>query len=157
MSRAQIEAKADFLGVKICHHRESGRMKVAGLFHRLRRNPHFANTTYVTMHPWIFIPDPVADPFDDWKIIDHELVHWVRQRELGVYKWVWHYLTDMRFRAREEQHAFLRDIKNGRLSISQAVRRLQRPPYDCDINGEELEEWWRRRLSVRVPRRPSEE
>lgn len=156
MNRDAIKVKCDTLGVEFCRHRDSARMQVAGWFHYLRGNPWFAQSVYVTWHPHIFVPDGVGDPLEDWQLIDHELVHFVQQREYGATRWVLRYLTSPRFRADQERPAFLRDIKNGRLTLKQAAERLHGPLYQLDEPPQATEAWFRAELAVRVPRRPSD-
>lgn len=156
MSRDAVKAKCDFLGVRFCQHHESVRMRIAGWYHYLAGNPLFNQTTFVTIYPWIFTPDGWDDPLESWETIDHECVHWVRQRDYGVSKWVFRYLTSWEWRYREERIAFLRDVKNGHLTVDQVVYRLRGSLYGVQTPAGEIREWFDRQMAVRVPERSSD-
>ena len=155
VSRETIQVKCDELGVEFCYHSDSFRMKVSGWYHKVvNGNPWFNRSVYVTQHPYIFIPDGVPDPLSDWLVINHELVHWTRQRDMGLVSWTARYLVSWRFREEEERIAFLRDIKSGRMTVGQAVERLRAPLYGSKTSIADLTEWFDRQLSIRVPDRP---
>lgn len=156
MSRDTVIVKCDGLGVEFCHHADSAMMRVAGWYHYLRGNPLFNHSVFVTVHPYIFVPDAVENPFDEWSVVDHELVHWVRQRDYGTAKWVASYLTSWQFREHEEKVAFLRDLKNNRMSVRQVVSRLRGPLYGVKTSRGDLESWFNSKLAVRVPERQSD-
>ncbi len=157
MTRDYVTTKCITLGVEFRNHKDSTLMRIAGWYHYMRGNPLFRYSVYVTMAPTVFVPDSIGDPLDeDWQIVDHELVHWESQMDMGLARWVSKYLTSWRFREQEEKPAFLRDIKNGRLDVEQVVKRLRGPLYGVQTPAEELREWFERQLAVRVPRRPSD-
>lgn len=70
-------------------------------------------STVLTYAPYVFHPEHV-DLSKDWPLAAHERVHWIRQNAAGRTKWVLKYLVSCKFRAVEEMHAHLMDIKTRR-------------------------------------------
>jgi hypothetical protein len=152
VNRDTIKAKCEAEGVRFVYHSASWKMRVAGWYHRLRGDPLFSLRTYVSFYPDIYVPNDVYSPFDDWQILDHELVHWERQRDRGVWSWVLRYLVSWKFREQEEKPAFVRSIKNGRLTIAQVIKRLRGPLYGVETSEADLRTWFVRQLAVEIPR-----
>lgn len=153
MNRDWAQVQIDSLGVNLVPHKDSVIMWVADMWHDLQGNPWFDKTVWMTLHPYIYYPSHIKDPMEYWEIIAHELVHWERQRDMGVMEWVWNYITDWSFREREEKPAFVRSIKLRRLSPRQAAQRLRGPLYGVETPEDELTEWFKREIAIQIPRR----
>lgn len=131
------------LGVRWVPHSESTKMAIASWYHReFNHDPFFRHKTAVTIYPCIYYPDMIQDAFwDHWRWWAHELVHFRRQRSVGVVKWVSMYLYSWKFRWYEERYAFLRDIMNKRLTLDQAVDGLSGDLYGLKMSATEIREW----------------
>ena len=133
--RVSTAARAARLGVKFLSHTEAARRHVSRLaaWAPLFGYRNFKETVYVTLRPHIIVPDGIEDPLDDWRVIRHELVHFERQPEgrFALFRWVLAYGLKQRFRAIEEMHAHLEDIRTGRA------------PNDIPLVVEKMREWYR--------------
>lgn len=76
---------------------------------------------WVTIYPWVNVPVGIK-PESRPEICLHENVHLERQREMGVWKWLWRYFTDRRFRLDEECMGIAAEVMV--LSISERVARI---------------------------------
>ena len=104
---------------------------------RLGGYKNYDRTVYVTLRPYIIYPNHIQAPLDNWRVIAHERVHWERQPvgRLKLLLWVWRYLSKPKFRAVEEMHAHLVDIRTGR------ARRLGQPDISSVV--ERMREWYK--------------
>lgn len=148
VDRAELKEQCEKLGVQFKKLNESWVMRLACWYHKKRGNPFFETSTFVTFYPTIYTPNTCDDPFesDNWKIIHHELYHWERQKKKGVYAWIGCYLTQPYFREKEERPAFLRDIRNERLTLEQAVDAICGDLYGIKTLKEDMRSWFASRL-----------
>lgn len=127
-SRSDTKLEYDKLGIVLMTHRKaapwSNVAAWGNLLCRLRGEPLlFSDTTFLTLYPRVLHPSGI-NPYDSWIILAHERVHWERQRDLGLYRWVWRYVVSHKFRFEEEAIAYLEDIRLGRLVVGQVVTKL---------------------------------
>lgn len=71
------------------------------------------NPTWVTIYPNIYAPFvPNITTPTVWKaIVEHELVHIRQQKEMGLLKWLFKYLSNKKFRLDQEVEAFIQQLK----------------------------------------------
>jgi hypothetical protein len=136
--RVEIAVRCTRLGVKFLTHQEAGTAHWSRLaaWARLGGYENYDKTVYVTLRPVIVYPAG-RQPLDDWRVIAHELVHWERQPKgrFSLIKWVLKYATSQKFRAIEEMHAHLVDIRTGR------ARRTGCPNVPAVV--EKMRDWYR--------------
>lgn len=117
-------------------------MKLSGWYHsKFNHNEFFAQTTWVTLYPFIYHPAGVQNVYNHWRIVAHELVHFNRQRAKGVWLWAMCYLASWKFRWYEERYAYLRDLYTGRHTIETATRELRSPLYGIKLESVEISRW----------------
>lgn len=146
-SRDEVEAECRRLGVQMMTHAQASPWTNvaawANLACRLRGEPVlFSDRMVMTLYPRMLFPDWMANRFEDWALLCHELVHWRRQRELGLFKWVAKYVFDKEQRFLEEGYAFLEDLRLGRSSQSYIVNVLTHE-YGIDtISQADMHAWF---------------
>jgi len=84
----------------------------------------WADHTFMTLRPYIYLPDPIDDPWPYWRTIAHELVHWRQQKKSYPLMWMAKYAASQKFRWESEREAFLIDLFFGGdlLRITTALR-----------------------------------
>ena len=110
----RIETVIAQAGARLAPQSSSWRVRAWARLARICGVKNFSKDFWVTLEPTIHYPDGV-DPLDPrWHpTIRHELHHIARQREVGLTKWLWLYLTSQEFRAAEELDAYAEDVRSG--------------------------------------------
>jgi hypothetical protein len=142
--RLDIERRCYKLGVNFVTHSEAAPRTNVAAWARITK-PGFEERVFLTVFPDIIYPDTLECPFEKWEILPHELVHWVRQRDEGLYSWSFKYSAQWlypRFRFVEEATAFLEDIRVGRLSIYTVINRLIEWYGITSVSRPDMMEWF---------------
>lgn len=146
-NRQEVEAECKRLGVVLMPHSDAAPWANvaawANLASRLRGDPIlFSSHMWMTLYPRILHTEETKDPFGEWRLICHELVHWQRQRDRGLWSWVWKYATDQHFRFAEEGIAYLQDLRLGRLQVPFIVRSLRNDYGITKVSEAEMFAWF---------------
>jgi hypothetical protein len=74
----------------------------------------------VTFYPRIYVPAAGVDA----ALLEHEALHWERQRRMGRWKWAFKYITSQEFRHKEELAAYIVQVKAGGITLERAATLL---------------------------------
>jgi hypothetical protein len=126
-------------GVSFCPISKSVKMNVVAQFAKLLGYKNFKETYWLTLGKTIYHPDHI-DPLGYLSTIEHELLHVQQQHRHGLALWLFRYLTSGKFRYFQEREAYLLQVKNGSMSVGQAVACLSTYKTGVDLN--EMADWF---------------
>jgi hypothetical protein len=145
----EIQERCGSLGVQFVPHSKSLKMRlICWVQVKLLRKPFFPVRTWVSQYPAVHHPDAVVVVYDFPRQILHELVHWERQRDMGLWWWNLCYLASKRFRDNEERQAYLVDVESGRHTVASATRELCGRLYRTGADPHEVRAWFASRGHV---------
>lgn len=132
MNSAQVLDEARARGVIFITHEDAARRHVTNLAAWGRLFGYDQKQYVMTIRPYIIHPAG-WDPAAEWKHVAHELVHWKRQPANCIKRtwWIVRYGLSEKFRATEEMHAHLVDLRTGR------------SPPDVPALVERMRDWYR--------------
>ena len=81
----------------------------------------FTHAIGMAIYPTIYIRDDYVNHPDRWWLLKHEKTHWLEQKNMGVFKWIWKYKTEPRFNYWAEIRAYAVAISNG-LEMKRAIK-----------------------------------
>jgi hypothetical protein len=146
----RIETVIAQAGARLAPQSSSWRVRAWAQLSKLGGVNDFAESYWLTLLPVVYHPDGVNPLDPKWHTtIRHELRHIIRQREVGLTRWLWRYLTSQRFRVGEELDAYLEDVRAGvdPMAIAELLASAYR--IDC-MTVDEMAAWLRARAGTVV-------